>query len=230
MAEKPTRVLLIRHGMNDYVKTHRLAGWTPDVHLNDHGRLQAEAVAERLAPEPIAAVYSSPLDRTVETAEAIALRHQLPVVTVEGIGETHIGEWTGLLVEDLTKTDLWKVIQGAPSRARFPGGESFAEIQGRMVAALDALVANHPEQTIVVVSHSDPIKLAVAFYIGQPLDLFQRLVIQPASITELEFNSMMPRLIRCDDCAHLPPEPKAEEPQEDGEPSVVVEPVATEVE
>ena len=179
MAEKPTRVLLVRHGMNDYVKTHRLAGWTPGVHLNDHGRLQAEAVAERLAPEPVAAVYSSPLDRTVETAEAIALRHQLPVVTVEGIGETHIGEWTGLLVEDLTKTDLWKVIQGAPSRARFPGGESFAEIQNRMVVTLDALVANHPEQTIVVVSHSDPIKLAVAFYIGQPLDLFQRLVIQP---------------------------------------------------
>ncbi len=229
MADKPTRVLLVRHGMNDYVKTHRLAGWTPGVHLNDHGQRQAEAVGERLAAEPVAAVYSSPLERTVETAEAIAARHQLPVVTVEGIGETHCGDWTGQLVEDLTKTDLWKVIQGTPSRARFPAGESFAEIQHRLVATLDELVVKHPEQTIVVVSHSDPIKLAVAFYIGQPLDLFQRLVIQPASITELEFHSMIPHLMRTNDCAHLPPEPQAEETQEQGE-SAAAEPVAPEVE
>ena len=141
MEEKPTRVLLVRHGMNDYVKTHRLAGWTPGVHLNDHGQAQAAAVAERLAAEPIAAVYSSPLDRTVETAEAIAERHHLPVITVEGIGETRCGEWTGQLVEELIKTDLWKLIQLAPSRARFPDGESFTEIQNRMVATLNELVA-----------------------------------------------------------------------------------------
>lgn len=213
MSEKATRVLLVRHGMNDYVKTHRLAGWTPEVHLNYHGRLQAAAVAERLASEPIVAVYSSPLERTVETAEAIARSHDLPIVTVEAIGETRCGEWTGQLVEDLVKTDLWKVIQTMPSRARFPGGESFAEIQHRFVTSLDALVANHPEQTIVVVSHSDPIKLALAYYIGQPLDLFQRTVIQPASISELEFNGLAPRLIRTNDCAHLPPEPQPVETQ-----------------
>jgi probable phosphomutase (TIGR03848 family) len=229
LAEKPTRVLLVRHGMNDYVKTHRIAGWTPGVHLNDHGKLQAEAVAERLASEPVAAVYSSPLERTMETAEAIAARHQLPVVTVDGVGETHCGEWTGQLIEELAKTDMWKLIQGAPSRARFPGGESIAEIQNRMAAALDALVANHPEQTIVVVSHSDPIKLTVAFYIGQPLDLFQRLVIQPASVTELEFGPAVTRLIRSNDCAHLPPEPKMEEAEDGDESAAVVEPITTEV-
>jgi probable phosphoglycerate mutase len=211
LSEKPTRLLLVRHGTNDYVKTHRLAGWTPGVHLNDHGRLQAASVAERLASERVAAVYSSPLERTVETAEAIAACHQLPVVTVEGIAETRCGEWTGQLVEELTKSDLWKTIQIAPSRARFPGGESFREIQSRMVSALDELIQAHPEQTIVIVSHSDPIKLAVAFYIGQPLDLFQRIVIQPASITELEFSAFTPRLLRTNDCAHLPPEPKTEE-------------------
>jgi probable phosphoglycerate mutase len=206
--------------MNDYVKTHRLAGWTPGVHLNDHGRLQAVSVAGRLASEPVAAVYSSPLERTVETAEAIASCHRLPVVTMEGVAETRCGEWTGQLVEELTKTDLWKTIQMAPSRARFPGGESFREIQSRMVGALDELVQAHPEQTIVVVSHSDPIKLAVAFYIGQPLDLFQRIVIQPASITELEFSAFTPRLLRANDCAHLPPEPEAEQVEQNADQAV----------
>ena len=211
MADTPTRVLLVRHGMTDYVKTRCLAGWTPGVSLNEYGRAQANALANRLATEAIAAIYSSPLERTVETAEAIAACHRLPVVTMEGIAETRCGEWTGQLVEELTKSDLWKTIQIAPSRARFPGGESFREIQSRMVSALDELIQAHPEQTIVIVSHSDPIKLAVAFYIGQPLDLFQRIVIQPASITELEFSAFTPRLLRTNDCAHLPPEPKTEE-------------------
>jgi len=207
LAEKPTRVLLVRHGMNDFVKERRLAGWTPGVRLNEYGRAQAEALAERLANESISALYSSPLERTVETAELIAQRIQLPVIAHDGIGETRVGEWTGKPIEELAKTELWRRIQMSPSRARFPDGESFAETQARMVATLDELIARHPEQTILVVSHSDPIKLALAFYVGLSLDLFQRLVVDTASISELGFHDLAARLVRVNDCAHVPPAP-----------------------
>ncbi len=206
MADEPTRVFMIRHGLNDYILTRRLAGRTPGVHLNERGRAQAQATAERLAGAKLAAVYSSPLERALETAEPIAVRLGLPVVTVEGVIETGCGEWTGQAIEEVSKSDLWRQIQTQPSGVRFPGGESMAEIQARMVAAVDALVAQHQGQTFAVVSHSDPIKLLVSHYIGMHMDMMQRLVISPASITELEFASFRPRLLRCNDCAHLPAE------------------------
>jgi probable phosphoglycerate mutase len=215
VADKPTRILLVRHGMTDYVKNHKLAGWTPAVSLNDHGRDQAAAVGARLASERLAAVYSSPLDRTRETAEEVARPHQLPVAVVEGIAETRIGEWTGKAIEDVNKSELWQRIQTHPSTVRFPGGESFAEIQARMVAAVETLREQHPEQTIALVSHSDPIKLVVAFYLGMPLDLFQRLVIQPCSISELHFAGFRPAVMRVNDCAHLPPDPEPAPARED---------------
>jgi probable phosphoglycerate mutase len=203
--------------MNEYVKTHRLAGWTPGVSLNEYGYAQAQALAERLASEPIVAVYSSPLERTVETAALTASGRQLSVVTLDGIGETHIGEWTGKPIEEVSKDDLWRCIQATPSRARFPGGESFGEAQARMVAALDELSARHAEQTILVVSHSDPIKLALAYYIGLPLDLFQRLVVDPCSISELVFPpAAAVRLVRMNDCAHIPVESAKQDTQQEG--------------
>ncbi len=197
------RLLLIRHGVNDYIKQRRLAGRTPGVHLNDEGRLQAAALAERLATLPIAAVYSSPLERARETAAPLAARLGLAVQIVDGIVETGCGDWTGQLIEDLSKDDLWRQVQTCPSAFRFPGGESFAEIQARMIAALEPLRATHPGETVALVSHADPIKLAVAFYTGVPLDLFQRLVVEPASITELEFTPFRPLLVRLNDTAHL---------------------------
>lgn len=206
MSDSPTRVLLVRHAVNDYVRQHRIAGWTPGVHLNPQGRAQAAALGSRLGKEKLAAIYSSPLERTTETAEAIAAHHGLVVVPLEGIGESHCGEWTGQPVEDLRKTDAWQQVQLYPSGARFPGGESLVELQQRMVNALEMLRTRHAGEAFVVVSHSDPIKLAVAHYVGLHLDLFQRLVIDPASITELELSAMRPRLLRCNDCAHLPPE------------------------
>ncbi len=209
MTETETRMLLIRHGLNDYVSTHRIAGWTPGVHLNAQGQAQVAALGQRLASTPIAAVYSSPLERSIETAEAVAAPHHLPVVQVEGIGETYCGDWTGQDIEALRQTDTWRQIQLYPSGARFPGGESITEMQARMIAALDALRAAHPGQTIAVVSHSDPIKVALAHYSGLHLDLFQRLVIHPASITELSFTVAGPKLLRCNDCAHIPPETDA---------------------
>ena len=197
------RILLLRHGTNDYVKTHRLAGRTPGVHLNDEGAAQAATLAERLASLPIAAVYSSPLERACETAAPAAARLGLAVQLLDGVMETGCGDWTGQLLDDLSKSDLWRQVQGCPSLFRFPGGESFTEIQARVVAALDFVRLAHPGQTVAIFSHADPIKLAVAFYLGTPLDLFQRIEVAPASITELVFEPCRPRLARLNDCAHI---------------------------
>ncbi len=208
--EEPTRVLLVRHAVNDWVGK-RLAGWTPGVHLNERGQLQAAALGERLASQQIAAVYSSPLERAQETAAAIAAHHNLPIRTVDNIGETRCGDWTGQTLEDLSKTDLWRQVQVAPSMFRFPNGESLAEAQARMVAALETMRTANQGQTFVVVSHSDPLKALVAFYLGMPLDLFQRIAISPASITEFVFSPYGAFLVRCNDSAHVPAEPEKTE-------------------
>lgn len=198
-----TRVLLIRHGINDYVKAGKLAGRLPGVHLNAEGQAQATALAERLGSAGIAAIYSSPLERTRETAAPLAERLGLPVQPCADLLESDCGEWAGQPIAELNQTDLWRQIQVCPSAARFPAGESMAEIQARMVRAIETLRAAHPGQTVAAVSHSDPIKLAVAFYVGLPLDLYQRLEIAPASISELMFPPLRPTLVRLNDCAHL---------------------------
>ncbi len=205
--ETPTRILLIRHGINDYIQKGLLAGRTPGVHLNAQGQAQAAALAERLATTQLAAIYSSPLERTAETAAPLAQRLGLAVHYLDGLSESDCGAWTGQPLEELSKAETWKQVQVHPSRFRFPGGESMAEIQARMIATLERLQAAHPGQAIAVVSHSDPIKLAVAYYLGMGLDLFQRLEVAPASITELEFTPWRTRLLRLNDCAHLPPPP-----------------------
>ncbi len=212
-APPPTRILLIRHGVNDYVKTRRLACRLPGVHLNAEGAAQAEAMAQRLSATKIDAVYSSPLERAQETAAPLGRALNLPVQVIAGIMETDCGEWAGQKIEDLNKLDLWKQLQVYPSGVRFPGGESFADIQARMVASIEKLSVEHAHQTIALVSHADPIKLTLAFYAGIPLDLFQRLTIAPASISEIEFGSFRPAIVRINDCAHIPPPPQT--PAED---------------
>ncbi len=190
-----TNLLLIRHGLTDYVTVHRMAGWRPGVHLNDEGRAQAAALARRLAGVELAAVYSSPLDRALETAKPLAEARGLAIQIRPDLGELHPGDWTGLTVHEMEKEDLWPVIQAYPSGARLPGGETFLGCQARMVAALDAIRVAHPGQTVAVVSHADPIKMAVAHYLGSPLDLFRRLSISPASVTALAFERLTPRLL-----------------------------------
>jgi probable phosphomutase (TIGR03848 family) len=203
MSDPQTRILLIRHGLNDYVREHRLAGRTPGVHLNAEGLAQAAALAERLEAAALAAIYSSSLERAYETAAPVAGRHGLTVQPLDGVLETDCGAWTGQSLDELNKDDLWRQVQGCPSIFRFPGGESFAEIQARVVAAVESVRLAHPEQTVAIFSHADPIKLAVAFYLGTPLDLFQRIEVAPASITELVFDPCRPRLTRLNDCAHI---------------------------
>lgn len=217
-----TQLLLIRHGTNDWVHG-RLAGWTPGVHLNDEGRKQAAALAERLAPLPIEAIYCSPLERTVETAQAIAQPRNMHLRLLEAIGEVRYGEWQGGELKELSKHDLWPVVQYYPSGMRFPGGEGIAEAQHRMVQALDTLRGMHPSSTIAVVSHADLIKLAVAHYIGVHIDLFQRLMIAPCSLTALSFSKMGPRLEAFNDTGsieHLVPKPEQASPEATAAPSV----------
>ncbi len=203
MSEQATRLLLIRHAHNNYLDARRLAGRIPGVHLDDRGRAQAKALAERLAPVQIAAVYSSPMERAIETAQPVACSHGLQVQIIDDLNETDCGEWTDRSIEELAKTDLWPKILAYPSGTAHPGGEGIMAVQGRMVRAIDAICAAHPGALAIVVSHADPLKAALAHYTGLHLDLFQRLVIDPASVSELEFTPSGPKLLRCNDTAHI---------------------------
>jgi probable phosphomutase (TIGR03848 family) len=196
-------LLLIRHALNDWVG-ERLAGWIPGIGLNDAGRAQAAALARWLAEVPVAAVYSSPLERATETAQLLAEAWNLDVQVREALGEIRFGDWTGRTLKELREEDLWPVVQVYPTGARFPGGESLREAQARVVAQLDAIRDAHPAQTVAVFSHSDPIKMAIAHYVGLPLDLFQRLTIAPASVTALAFTRFGPRLVCLNHAESLP--------------------------
>jgi probable phosphoglycerate mutase len=201
-AEPPTRLVLVRHAVTEHTGP-RLSGRLPGIDLSPDGVRQADAVAERLAVVPVAAVYASPIERTTQTAERIARRHGLVPVPLPGVVEADYGEWTGGEIADLAKTDVWGVVQRAPSRARFPGGESIREMQARTVAALEEVVAAHPHETLVVVSHADPIKSAIAHFTGLPLDLFQRVHVSPASVTVLEVHEHGCVLVKCNDTGSL---------------------------
>src|SRR5450432_175544 len=175
-----TEFLLIRHAVNDYVKTHRLAGWTPGVHLNEEGQAQAVALGLRLASTRIDAIYSSPLERTVETAEAVIAHHpKLQLKTLDDLGEVRYGDWTGAELRVLSQRKLWNVVQHYPSRVTFPNGEAMRDVQLRAVNVLESLVEKHPRGTVALVSHSDVIKMIVTHYLGLHLDMFQRIEISP---------------------------------------------------
>jgi probable phosphomutase (TIGR03848 family) len=179
-------LLLIRHGENDYSRKGRLAGRLPGIHLNERGKQQAQELAKALAEAPIKAIYSSPLERALETAEPIARERSLKIIPEEGLLESNVGKWQGQSIRRLSLTKYWKVIQQAPSRAGHPEGETFLQTQMRIVTTLDRICKNHkPGDLLACVFHSDPIKLAVAHYLGLPLDHFQRLACDTASVTML---------------------------------------------
>lgn len=184
-----TLLLLIRHGENDYTKQGRLAGYLPDIHLNERGQKQAQALAEALKQVPLKAIYASPLERALETALPIAKAHGLKVIREAGLMETDLGKWQGRSLAALNLNKHWKVVQHAPSRAQFPEGETFYQCQTRVVNALDRICAAYkPRDLIACVFHADPIKLAVAHYLGLPLDHFQRLGCDTGSISLLAVN------------------------------------------
>lgn len=183
----------MRHGATDSTGVV-LPGRAPGLHLSERGREQATAVAERLRAlkrRPLA-VYTSPLERTRETAAAIGTAlGRRPNVDRELL-ECDFGTWTGRKIAGLARRAEWRTVQSAPSRFRFPEGESFPEMQQRVWGALETIAARHPRGTVVAVSHADPIKAAMTFALGVPLDLFQRTVISPCSVSALVFTSGAP--------------------------------------
>lgn len=189
--------LLIRHGETDFVKKGLLAGRVPGIHLNETGRNQARAMAETLTGKPIKMIYSSPLERTIETAEPLASALALEINLCDGLLETDIGNWAGEKLTALRRQKkAWRAVQQAPSLHRFPGGETFAEGQIRIANVLLAIAAAHePNDMIACVSHADPIKLAIAYFIGLPLDMFQHLVISPGSISRLRIDESTSSLV-----------------------------------
>jgi probable phosphomutase (TIGR03848 family) len=188
--------LLIRHGENDYVKKGMLAGRLAGVHLNAKGREQAQRLADMLTGAPVKAIYSSPLERTLETAQPIAQAVGLEIISRPGLIEVDFGEWQDQKLRTLGKLKLWKMVQNAPAVMRFPGGESFFEAQLRITADLLELANQYEAKDLVIcVSHSDPIRLAAAYFLGLPLDLFQRLSVSPGSITTLTLSEMGGRVL-----------------------------------
>ena len=190
-----TLVLFVRHGKTP-TTGDVLPGRAAGLHLADEGRAQAEAAADRLATlTKIAAVYASPLERTRETAVPIGKRLGLKVTPDKGLLECDFGTWTGAKLKDLMKLPEWGTVQRWPSGFRFPGGESFSEMQTRITGTVNRLRAQHPGESIVLVSHADPIKAAVAEALGTHLDLFQRIVISPCSVTAIAYGPGGPTVL-----------------------------------
>ena len=197
-----TTLILIRHGHTDWADK-KLAGWLPDVHLNDLGQKQAEELPQRLAALDIAAIYASPLERTIETAKPLAKVRGLRIQRVTELGEVKFGDWQGQALKALSNKKEWKIVQAAPSTFQFPNGESFRETQSRAVGAIEKIIAGHAKDTVVAFSHGDVIKLIVAYYSGIALDNFQRIAVGPASINVIELGPFGTRLGRLNDTGPL---------------------------
>ena len=188
-------VLFVRHGQTPTTGSV-LPGRAPGLHLSPDGVEQARRVAQRLAGlDRIKAVYASPMERTVETAAPIARACKLRMRRSPGLVECDFGRWTGRKLQSLRRCEEWTTVQRHPSGFRFPGGESFAEMQARALEAVSAISARHAGETVVAVSHADVIKAIAAAAAGTPLDLFQRIVISPCSVTAIAYQPTGPMLL-----------------------------------
>jgi probable phosphomutase (TIGR03848 family) len=193
-----TTLLLIRHGTT--AATGKRLGGRTSAELDETGVVQAKAAGERVADLPVKAVYASPLPRTWQTAEHVAAPHGLEVRPADGLIEVDYGRWTDRTLAQVSRTKQWEVVQATPSLMAFPEGETIRDAQARAVATVEALVAAHRSDVVAAVSHADIIKAVVAFYVGQPLDLFQRLVVSPGSLTMLQLApGARPSLLRFND-------------------------------
>lgn len=180
-----------------------MAGRAVGVRLNDEGRAQAESLAERLAPLPLRAIYSGPLERALETAEPIARRLRLEVRVEEAFDELEYGEWTGRTFEELAGSPRWRAFNSFRGGTRIPGGELMLEAQARMVSGLEKLRERHAGECVAVVSHGDPVRAAVAHYAGISLDLSLRVEISPASVSTIEIRDEGARVISVNDTGRL---------------------------
>lgn len=203
-------LLLIRHATNNFVKAGRLPGQLPNIHLNEEGRAQAEALGNFLKSRKIAAIYSSPLERATETAFCVAKHFGLPVLACPRLMDTDAGAFAGRIIKELNEGDdtreAWKAIVEKPLEARLPEGESLLEMRERVLAELERIAAAHPDpisqndqpaqpQTVAVVAHSDPIKAALAYYLSMPFEHHQRLTIAPASVSAVYVGQTAPSVL-----------------------------------
>ena len=213
-----TYVLLIRHGENDYTSSKRLAGRLADVRLNDKGLNQAQGIVKYLEGQPIDAIYSSPIQRCLETAAPLAAAIGLSVVADDGFVEVDYGEWQGASLADLSKLPEWQLVQHYPSLFRFPSGETLREVQSRAVAALERVRTTHPDQVVAVFSHGDIIRTMLAHYLGVPLDLFQRIAIATGSVSIFAFFDGRPMVFGMNYLSE-PPKLVIQKPETNGIPS-----------
>ncbi|ROS44915.1 histidine phosphatase family protein [Amycolatopsis thermoflava] len=211
-------VILLRHGRSTANGSGVLAGRTPKVGLDDTGRAQARALVERLAGVPLAEVVSSPMLRCKNTVAPLVAERGLTRTVEPRLSEVDYGEWTGRELKDLVKEPLWRVVQAHPSAAVFPGGEGLAGMQARAVAAVrehDArITAEHGDHAVwLLCSHGDVLKSILADALGQHLDAFQRIVVDPASISVVRYTEVRPFVVRVNDhsadlAGVVPPAPK----------------------
>lgn len=196
-----TLIIFVRHGKTPTTGT-KLPGRAPNLHLSDEGKSQAEMIAKEIEKSSssflgkgVSAIYASPMERTQETARPIAKALNLRVRTLKGLNECDFGDWTGRRLRDLSKLKSWSTVQKKPSSFRFPNGESFTEMQNRMLRAVDKIRERHPGETIVCVSHADPIKAILASAVGTPLDLFQRIMVGPCSASVVLYTKERPLVL-----------------------------------
>jgi broad specificity phosphatase PhoE len=191
-----TTLFLIRHGDNDYLQKNILPGRLPGVHLNNRGREQAKELARTLCSLSFEAIYSSPLERAIETAEPLANLTKINISINRDLADTDVGKWAGRTWKRLRHLKAWKSIQETPSQFCFPGGESFIDIQSRIVVALDSIAAAYKQDdNVAVFFHADPIKLALAHYLGMQLDNFQRLTAHTGSVAIIRNETPLARVL-----------------------------------
>ena len=193
-----TRFYLIRHGEKDTPQSV-LAARSPGVRLTAFGRRQAEAIAERLASEPVHRVYASPMERAQETAAPLARARGVPVEVLEAVHEYHFGEWTNRTTESLEGDPSWKNFNGFRSGTPTPGGELMLAIQARFVGAMLSLRDKFPDQGIALFSHGDPVRAALLYFAGSPMDFWSRFEISVGSITTIELGASHVRILKVND-------------------------------
>ena len=190
------RIYFVRHAENNMLQNKILAGRIPGIHLNNEGKENAMYLAERFRNKPIKAIYSSPLERTIETAQPIAEVLSIEVITTEGLLEIDFGSWQNTPFDILHTNPLWEKMRKMPSLVRFPDGESYVGAQFRVCQFIEELVLKYEtNDSIICVTHGDVIRLALSFYAGFPLDMIKRLSVSPASISVLSINPSGSRLL-----------------------------------
>lgn len=202
-----TLLILIRHGDNDFLKHHKLPGQLPGIHLNKRGLEQADLLAETLKALPIGTIFSSPLERAVETAAPLASVKNLEIQQNSDLMDTDAGKWAGRSLSALRRSRQWEILQNNPSDFQYPEGENIQQVQDRVMEALQNIVSSYKKETIAVISHADPIRLAVAFYLGLSIGNFQKITISPGSVTFLQSTQKTTRLLATNLIPPFDPQP-----------------------